>query len=68
MVSKFKGKMLINIREFYDDKTTGEEKPGNKGIALSVEQWEALKSQVCNSSNISILSLSILIIKSFSHR
>ncbi|KDQ21743.1 hypothetical protein BOTBODRAFT_26169 [Botryobasidium botryosum FD-172 SS1] len=45
-VREFKGKPLVDIREFYVDKGTGEEKPGNKGIALSIEQWELLKSSV----------------------
>lgn len=47
-VSVFKDKVLVNIREFYDDRITGEEKPGNKGIALTKEQFESLKSQVQN--------------------
>ena len=41
----FKGKVLVNIREFYEDKVTGEEKPGSKGIALNIEQWDRLNSQ-----------------------
>lgn len=45
-ISVFKGKVLVNIREFYEDKATGEEKPGSKGIALSVEQWRSLSAQV----------------------
>jgi hypothetical protein len=45
-VSVFKGKALVNIREYYLDKATGEEKPGSKGIALNVEQWEALVALV----------------------
>eukprot|EP00981_Chlorochromonas_danica_P000225 scaffold51_cov172-Ochromonas_danica.AAC.13 len=44
-VSTFKGKVYINIREFYEDKLTGEEKPGSKGIALTIEQWKVLLSQ-----------------------
>lgn len=31
----FKGNVLVNIREFYTDKNSGEERPGNKGIALT---------------------------------
>ena len=36
-VRKFKGKLLVDIREFYNDK--GEMKPGKKGIALSKEKF-----------------------------
>ena len=35
-----------DIREFYEDKTTGEEKPGSKGIALNMDQWLRLKGLV----------------------
>ena len=45
-VSEFKGRLLVNIREYYDDKVTGEEKPGSKGIALSLDQWKMLKDTV----------------------
>ncbi|XP_061870761.1 activated RNA polymerase II transcriptional coactivator p15-like [Colius striatus] len=41
-VSCFKGKVLVDIREFYTDKEGGR-KPGRKGIALSAEQWNQLK-------------------------
>ncbi|XP_009330114.1 PREDICTED: activated RNA polymerase II transcriptional coactivator p15-like [Pygoscelis adeliae] len=41
-VSCFKGKVLVDIREFYADKEGGM-KPGRKGIALSAEQWNQLK-------------------------
>lgn len=30
--------LLLDIREFYEDRTTGQEKPGKKGITLSLEQ------------------------------
>ncbi|KAJ7132749.1 transcriptional Coactivator p15-domain-containing protein [Mycena crocata] len=42
-VRSFKGKTLIDIREFYADKDSGELKPGKKGISLPVDQWEELK-------------------------
>lgn len=45
-VSVFKGRVLVNIREFYEDKTTGEHKPGSKGIALNIDQWSQLVEQV----------------------
>jgi len=44
-VGIFKGTPLINIREFYVDKS-GNEKPGTKGIALTVDQFKALQSQI----------------------
>lgn len=42
-VRQFKDKTLIDIREYYTDKNTEMQKPGKKGIALSVEAWKALK-------------------------
>ncbi|NXG60559.1 TCP4 polymerase, partial [Hemiprocne comata] len=42
-VSCFKGKVLVDIREFYTDKE-GSTKPGRKGIALSADQWNQLKA------------------------
>lgn len=45
-VGTFKGKVLINVREFYEDRSTGEEKPGSKGIALNLDQWQAIVEQV----------------------
>ncbi|NXJ96280.1 TCP4 polymerase, partial [Corythaixoides concolor] len=41
-VSRSKGKVLVDIREFCAD-TEGGVKPGRKGIALSAEQWNQLK-------------------------
>lgn len=38
-VRKFNGINLIDIREFYEDKETGEKKPGKKGISLTEETW-----------------------------
>jgi len=42
-VREFKGMALIDIREYYKDKASGDLKPGKKGIALTTAQWEALK-------------------------
>jgi len=46
-VNEFKGKQYVNIREYYlaDD---GEERPGKKGISLTVEQWEKLKGFIAD--------------------
>ena len=40
-VSNFRGKILVNIREYYDDRETGERKPGKKGECIDA----------CNGSN-----------------
>jgi len=45
-LSAFKGRQLVDIREFYKDRDTDEEKPGAKGLALSVEQWLKLRPQL----------------------
>ncbi|KAK7057166.1 PC4-domain-containing protein [Favolaschia claudopus] len=42
-VKNFKGNTLIDIREFYVDKTSGDVKPGKKGVSLTPEQWQELK-------------------------
>ncbi|TDL26260.1 PC4-domain-containing protein [Rickenella mellea] len=44
VVRAFKGQPLIDIREFYGQ--DGDEKPGKKGIALTIDQWKELKSSV----------------------
>ncbi|GAA5940442.1 hypothetical protein JCM3775_005093 [Rhodotorula graminis] len=44
VVSDFKGKTLVQIREYYND--NGEWKPGKKGIALPVDAWDRLKKSV----------------------
>ena len=36
----------VNIREFYTDAASGEEKPGKKGITLSPESWEVVKASI----------------------
>lgn len=38
-VRRFNGVNLVDIREFYLDKNSGEMKPGKKGISLSAEVW-----------------------------
>ncbi|XP_040833375.1 activated RNA polymerase II transcriptional coactivator p15 [Ochotona curzoniae] len=44
-VRDFKGKVLIDIREYWMD-SEGEMKPGRKGISLNPEQWSQLKEQI----------------------
>ncbi|XP_062870379.1 SUB1 regulator of transcription a [Trichomycterus rosablanca] len=44
-VREFKGKVLIDIREYWMDQE-GEMKPGKKGISLNPEQWNQLKEQI----------------------
>ena len=41
---EFKGKTYIDIREYYVDKSTMDTKPGKKGISLTCEQYQKLKS------------------------
>ncbi|KAF7792367.1 hypothetical protein EIP86_003404 [Pleurotus ostreatoroseus] len=43
-VRVFKNAPLLDIREFYD--AQGEERPGKKGISLTPEQWNILKSNM----------------------
>ncbi|XP_075040742.1 activated RNA polymerase II transcriptional coactivator p15-like [Mixophyes fleayi] len=44
-VRDFKGKLLIDIREYFMDHS-GDMKPGKKGISLNPEQWNQLKEQM----------------------
>ncbi|KAM9821545.1 SUB1 regulator of transcription b isoform X1 [Syngnathus typhle] len=44
-VRDFKGKVLIDIREYWTN-PDGDMKPGKKGIALNPEQWNQLKDQI----------------------
>lgn len=43
-IQKFKGKTLVSIREYYEK--DGELRPSAKGISLTVDQWQVLKSNV----------------------
>jgi len=43
-VREFKGRVMVDFREFYD--ANGEMRPGKKGLALSVEQWNTLKEHM----------------------
>lgn len=43
---RFEGSTVknVDIRRFYVDKSDGQQKPGKKGITLSLKQWEELKA------------------------
>lgn len=41
-VSKFNNKNLVDIREFYIDKESGQQKPTRKGISLTEDVWMTL--------------------------
>ncbi|KAA0186083.1 RNA polymerase II transcriptional coactivator activated rna polymerase II transcriptional [Fasciolopsis buskii] len=45
-VRQFKGRVFVDIREYYEDKSSGDLKPGKKGISLNVEQWDFLKGMM----------------------
>jgi len=42
-VREFKGKLLVDFREFYTDRSDGKKKPGKKGICFSIEEYERMK-------------------------
>lgn len=44
-VRDFKGKVLVNIREYWMN-LKGEIKPERKGISLNPEQWSQLKEWI----------------------
>ncbi|KTW28114.1 hypothetical protein T552_01975 [Pneumocystis carinii B80] len=41
-LSRWKGKILIDIREYYEETATGQMKPGKKGLSLTQKQFEYL--------------------------
>ncbi|CAG2107235.1 unnamed protein product, partial [Medioppia subpectinata] len=40
-VSEFKNQMRVDVREYYTD-DNGDQKPGRKGISLSMDEWNKL--------------------------
>ncbi|KAJ8943526.1 hypothetical protein NQ318_023036 [Aromia moschata] len=44
-LTEFKGKWYVDIREFYTT-NDGDNRPGRKGIMLTMEQWQKLKSHI----------------------
>ncbi|KAL8810318.1 MAG: hypothetical protein Q9223_002992 [Gallowayella weberi] len=47
-IDDFKGSKLVNIREYYPDKTTGAMLPGKKGISLPLAQYSTLLTLLPN--------------------
>ncbi len=45
-VDEYKGYPYVHIREFYLDKFSNQLKPGSKGIALTLDNWDNLYQQV----------------------
>ena len=43
-VRKYRNSTLVDIREYYRDAESGEERPGKKGISLTVKQFRALQT------------------------
>lgn len=43
-VSEFRGKVYINIREYYTK--DGQELPGKKGISLTPDQWKKMCANI----------------------
>ncbi|KAL8927905.1 MAG: hypothetical protein Q9172_001131 [Xanthocarpia lactea] len=41
-ISDFKGQWMVNIREYYEDKSSGALLPGKKGISLPIAQYSTL--------------------------
>jgi len=46
----WKGRFLYDIREFYENATSGKMMPGKKGISLNVEQFNVMKTLVMSGS------------------
>lgn len=45
-VRKYRSSILIDIREYYEDKASGEDRPGKKGISLTKDQYDKLKEML----------------------
>lgn len=41
-LSTFKGKQYLNIREYYQDKSSGLWRPGKSGITLTKKEWNQI--------------------------
>ncbi|MCE9599251.1 MAG: transcriptional coactivator p15/PC4 family protein [Spirochaetia bacterium] len=45
-VSEYKGQKYLNVRVWYTDKTTGEYKPTQKGVAIKPDQYKDFMSAI----------------------
>ncbi|EMR09737.1 hypothetical protein PNEG_01922 [Pneumocystis murina B123] len=41
-ISRWRGQVLIDLREYYEETATGQMKPGKKGLSLTQKQFEYL--------------------------
>ncbi|KAL8711668.1 MAG: hypothetical protein Q9225_007086 [Loekoesia sp. 1 TL-2023] len=41
-IDSFKGNIMVNLREYYEDRNTGNMMPGKKGISLPLAQYSTL--------------------------
>ncbi len=56
-VRVYSGKLLVDLREYYMDKSSGVMKPGKKGLSLSAEQWARLHEQatsICSAAGVAL--------------
>lgn len=47
-VRTFAGRVMVDVREFYESRNGGAPLPTKKGLALTVEQWQALRAAVAD--------------------
>ena len=45
-IHNYNGRINVNIRQFFKHTISGEEKAGNEGITLSIDQWKTLAEHV----------------------
>ncbi len=50
-ISEFKGKKLIDLRIWYEDKENQDYKPSKKGLSISVDKYQELKDAIIKLEN-----------------
>lgn len=45
-LDEFHGKKMINFRVWFQDKETGDMRPGKQGLALAIDKFDVLKGAV----------------------